>query len=171
MDSKEVTLNPNVYSDEAFMAAMNLSPLGEGSVLSLIGDENHIEGTSQQLVSTSVKPICHKNLPTISSIKPTTSQEIPSHPSALETNQNIKSIPITQISPIRDLSKTTSKRRSGNTKQHSEIFTASPMKEKLGVLKKRRADKRKTKKSQKPKSTIAPLSKIRAKKIKKPKRK
>lgn len=118
-----------------------------------------------------MKPICHKNLLTISSIQPTTSQEIPSHPSALETNQNRKSIPITQISPIPGPSKTTSKRRSGNTKQHSEILTASPMKEKLEVLEKRRADKRKTKKSEKPKSTIAPLSKIRAKKIKKPKRK
>ncbi|KAJ4437617.1 hypothetical protein ANN_17762 [Periplaneta americana] len=43
-------LNRNVYSDEDFMAAMNLSPPGEGSVLSLIDDDNQIEGTSQQLV-------------------------------------------------------------------------------------------------------------------------
>ncbi|KAJ4450478.1 hypothetical protein ANN_01903 [Periplaneta americana] len=43
-------LNRNVYSDEDFMAAMNLSPPGEGSVLSLIDDDNQIEGTSQKLV-------------------------------------------------------------------------------------------------------------------------
>ncbi|KAJ4426258.1 hypothetical protein ANN_27070 [Periplaneta americana] len=92
-------------------------------------------------VSTSVKPICHKNLPTISCIQLTTSQEIPSHPSTLETKRNRKSISITQMSPIPGPSKTTSKRRSSNTKQHSEILTASPMKEKLEVLEKRRADK------------------------------
>ncbi|KAJ4448172.1 hypothetical protein ANN_10185 [Periplaneta americana] len=87
------------------MAAMNLSPPGEGSVLSLIDDENQIEGTSQQLLSTSVKPICHKNLPTISCIQPTTSQEIPSHLSTLQTKQNRKSILITQMSLIPSPSK------------------------------------------------------------------